>query len=83
MRLSEETIHLTPTDLSHHLACRHLTFLNLSCAKGELDRPHFDDPGVEVLQQKGLEHEAAYLDHLRSQGLEVVRLDQEALQENI
>ena len=62
------------TDLANHLACRHKTQLDLRCAKKELKRPQWDDPGVEVLRQKGEEHERAYRDHLAAQGLNVVEL---------
>ena len=71
MHFSDSGLTLSATDLARHLGCRHLTQLDLRRARGELDRPYRHDPAVEVLQQKGLEHERGYLDHLRGQGLRV------------
>ena len=56
------------TDLSNFLACRHLTLLSRRTALGGPRPRRFDDPGLEVLQQRGLEHEQAYLAHLRAGG---------------
>ena len=74
MHSSDSGLTLSATDLANHLGCRHLTQLDLRRTKGELDRPYRHDPAVEVLQQKGLEHEGSYLDHLRAQGLRVQKL---------
>lgn len=62
---------LSPTDLTKHVACAHITTLDLDA----LD--HGTSPGVAVddalnlVFAKGLEHERAYLDQLRAQGLVV------------
>ncbi len=62
---------LSPTDLTKHVACAHITTLDLDA----LD--HGTSPGVAVddalnlVFAKGLEHERAYLDQLRGQGLVV------------
>ena len=74
MHFSDSGLILSATDLARHLGCRHLTQLDLRRARGELDRPYRHDPAVEVLQQKGLEHERGYLDHLGGQGLRVQEL---------
>lgn len=79
MKLINDHICLSPTDLSQHLACRHLTTLNRLCAQDEINRPQLDDPGLEVLREKGLSHESAYLDHLRLDGLMVVLMDESQL----
>ncbi len=57
---------LSATDLSNFLACRHLTALDLSVALGKLRRPFNDDPLLELLWQRGLEHERAYVESLRA-----------------
>lgn len=61
---------LSPSDLTGHLACEHLTSLELLVARGEIARP---DPGddLKLLFAKGDEHEAAYLERLRADGLSV------------
>jgi predicted RecB family nuclease len=65
---------LSATDLTGHLACERLTALNLDAARGCLTRPVVDDPELELIRRRGDEHEAGYLEHLRSQGLRVVEL---------
>ena len=42
MRLDDHLV-LSATDLSNHLACRHLTALDLSAAMGQVKRPVFND----------------------------------------
>ena len=74
MKERHGTVYVSATDLANHLSCRHLTTLNLSLAKGEIDEPSWENPHLRVLQQRGLEHEKAYIDSLRSKGLSVVDL---------
>ena len=71
--MAELTLALSPTDLANHLACPHLTTLDLEVAMGSAKRPR----AVERhrgLRQRGLEHETAYVEHLRGSGLDVVDL---------
>lgn len=63
-----ENLSLTATDLSAHLGCHHLTQFSVRVKKGEIKRPFYDDPTLELLREKGNEHEKAYLEYLRSQG---------------
>ena len=65
----------TATDLAKHLACRHLTSLDLRAARGEIDRIYRNDPAVAVLVERGYRHEAAYLSYLKDQGCDVVQGD--------
>ncbi len=74
MRVSHSRVMLSATDLANHLSCRHLTQLELRRASGDLQKPYRSDPGLEVLRQKGADHERAYLEHLAAQGLRVVHL---------
>ncbi|MGD0401819.1 MAG: TM0106 family RecB-like putative nuclease [Candidatus Acidiferrales bacterium] len=69
MRATPGQIRLSATDLSNHLACRHLTSLDLSVARGERSAPEWNSPDLVVIQQLGLRHEAAYLRFLRDKGL--------------
>lgn len=55
---------LSATDLSNQLRCKHLTQLERKVGLGELKRPSYRDPSLDVLIQRGQEHEAAYVDHL-------------------
>src|SRR5262245_56221736 len=63
-------------DLTGFLACRHLTTLERLAAAGAVRRPHFEDPMLEILQERGLAHEGAYVEHLRAQGKRVVEIRQ-------
>jgi predicted RecB family nuclease len=54
-------IRLSATDVSNHLACRHLTELELSAARGERDLPKWESPDMKVTQELGLRHETKYL----------------------
>jgi predicted RecB family nuclease len=63
---------LSATDLVGYLYCDHLTELSLEVAAGLQPRPADDDPGLAVVQQRGIDHEHAYLARLRSDEVEVV-----------
>ena len=74
MRVTPDFIGLSATDLANHLACRHLTTLNLAAAQGILTPPSWRDPAIDVLRARGLEHERAYLECLKDFRLTVVEL---------
>jgi uncharacterized protein len=75
MRLrSDGTLQLSPSDLTAHLACAHLTTLGLRVARGEMERPRLESPHTDLIRRKGQEHEAAYLAGLEAQGRSVVRI---------
>jgi uncharacterized protein len=75
MRIAlEGTLRLSPTDLANHLACPHLTQLELRVVRRELERPHVVDPYGRIIMAKGNEHEAAHLARLEASGLAVVRM---------
>jgi len=75
MRLaSDGTLLLSPSDLSGHLACPHLTNLNLKVQRGEIERPRVDDTHGDLIRRKGDEHERAYLARLEAEGRSIVRI---------
>src|SRR5262245_51927552 len=74
MRLVAELLRLSATDLANHLGCGHLSRLELGVAEGLARRPHRNDPIVDLLMERGREHEAGYLKHLRAQKLGVVEI---------
>jgi len=78
MKLLNNHIRFSATDVANHLGCSHLTHLNRRSVKGELSPPVWNDPYLEVLQQRGFEHEAAYLDHLNQKyGYDIERIPEE------
>jgi predicted RecB family nuclease len=68
MRIAKQQLEISASDLAKHLACRHLTSLDLRAARGEINRPYWHDPAIAVLQERGFRHEAAYLSYLKDQG---------------
>jgi predicted RecB family nuclease len=73
-RVAALTFALAPTDLANHLACPHLTTLDLEVAMGTRKAPQVPSSVTEALRQRGFEHETAYVDHLRGSRLDVVDL---------
>jgi predicted RecB family nuclease len=63
------------TDVANFLACHHLLTLDRAQAAGEIKRPFFHDPGIELLRELGARHEQAYFRHLvDTQGLEIAEV---------
>jgi uncharacterized protein len=71
---SDGTLRLSPSDLSAHLACPHLTTLSLEVTRGRRERPHVDDTHLDLILRKGREHEAAYLSRLEREERSIVRI---------
>jgi uncharacterized protein len=74
MKVTSEAFFLSATDLSNHLSCAHLTQLNRLVALGKISKPTWYDPSLQILIQRGQDHEAAYVEHLKKQGLSVINL---------
>lgn len=68
MKFVSGNFYLSATDLSNHLGCQHLTYLNRRVALGEISKPTWYDPSLEILIQRGQEHEAAYVQYLQHKG---------------
>src|SRR3984885_3977131 len=88
MKANAGKIRLSASDVSNHLACSHLTALDLAVATGGLSAPKWHSPDAWVLQQRGMEHEKAYLSHLEAEGIAITDLreidnDEKALGETI
>jgi len=77
MKLVATHLDLSAGDLTNHMACRHLTTLNLAAAHGLLEQPPFRDPSLAALQARGLELEREYLETLRVQGLSISLPDED------
>lgn len=77
MRLDGNQVHSSATDLANHLGCHHLTSLDHRAVRGLLEPPKFIDPALEVLTERGLQHEANYATSLRDDGCTFVDLSDE------
>ena len=77
MQLDGSELRLSATDLASHLGCAHLTGLEGLAARRRAKRPDLRRPMLDLLIQRGLAHEKAYLDFLRDQHgvANVVELD--------
>jgi uncharacterized protein len=71
---SDGTLRLSPSDLSAHLACPHLTTLSLEVLREKREQPHVDDTHRDLIFRKGREHETAYLERLESEGRSIARI---------
>ena len=71
----EETIRLSASDLVNHLACTHLTELNHEVAADLRTAPGDWDPTLELLRERGLVHEQAYIRQLKDAGAQVTYID--------
>jgi len=72
MRIVDGKLALSPSDLANFLACRHRTGLDLAVAHGTMHRPELSNPYAAILADHGAQHERAYIDTLRAQGLSIV-----------
>lgn len=71
MHLASKEMRLSASDLANYLGCHHLTNLDIAVAQGNLKPPailqgELDE--LEALREKGLRHEAAYVEYLRGDG---------------
>ena len=77
MQRIEGELVLSPTDLTKHLACPHVTTLDLAALVGHAPRGHSPkstDDALNLVFSKGMDHERAYLQRLRQAGLEVTEI---------
>jgi uncharacterized protein len=66
------------TDLVGFLACEHLTALEMAGLAGLVKRPIRPDPELDLVRERGLEHENRYLATLEAAGRRVTRIEPDA-----
>jgi hypothetical protein len=76
MQLLDDQLIVSASDLNNHLACAHLTTLDLARARGELEVELERGADAELLARKGDEYEDRYLASLKDEGREVVEIAQ-------
>jgi len=74
MKQLSRVIRLAATDLGNHLACRHLTALDLQVAQGKRTEPEWAAGDLATIRELGERFEKDYLAHLSTQGLMVKSL---------
>ncbi len=63
------------TDLVGYLACEHLTALERAALAGLVTKPMREDRELDVIRERGFQHEARYLAELRDAGLNVTTIE--------
>jgi uncharacterized protein len=77
MKRVDGQLRIAATDLSQFAACPHATLQSLGVADGKRAKPpSYPDTSAKLLQERGHEHEAAYLASLRqTRDVEIVPMD--------
>jgi uncharacterized protein len=66
MKIIADRVRLSATDLANHVACPHLTALDLAVAQERLHPPEITAWLPASMQARGEAHERAYVEHLRA-----------------
>jgi len=73
MHATSVNVLLSATDLGRFLSCQHLTALDLAVAKGLRAKPPvYPDPALEILIERGIEHEKAFIEQERAGGKKTI-----------
>lgn len=75
MQKRGDTLLLSASDLVGHLNCSHLTGLDIAVANGTLAKPAVWDPLLELLWERGAQHEHGFVEHLTAQGLAITVIE--------
>ena len=71
MRIVDQRLMLSASDLMRFMGCAHATALDLARLRGEGPEPAADSEDAALLQARGDAHEAAFLDRLKTEGRRV------------
>lgn len=75
MKYKNNRIIYSPTDLSTHSSCRHLTQLNKLLARGEIAEPEvYVNRVVAMLKERGIEFERQHLQSIKDEGKRVLEV---------
>jgi predicted RecB family nuclease len=74
MKIINGDMRLTASDLSNHLACRHVTTLDLEVVLKGREEPKRTDPDLAVILERAARFEKSYLTQLMAEGLRVESL---------
>src|SRR5258707_4967336 len=69
MKFAGGELRLAATDVSNHLACRHLTNLELGVARGEREAPEWRAPDLRIIHGLSYQHKGLYLQALAASGV--------------
>jgi hypothetical protein len=75
MKITQGTIYLSASDLSAHISCKHVTWLNLQLVQKKIPSPPvYENPSLEALQQRGEEFEKKYIEKLKQEGKRIAEI---------
>lgn len=77
MRLLNDRLRYSASDVANFLLCRYLTGLDLASQHGLVQRPQVRDLMVEALAKRGEEHEARLVEEFETNGWSVLSLEEE------
>src|SRR5680860_209283 len=78
MKYKNNQIIYSPSDLSTHSSCKHLTQLNKQLARGEIADPEmYNNHVLLMLREKGIEFEASHLQKLKNEGKSIAEISNE------
>jgi len=75
MKVLNGQVALSASDLVGYLNCNHLSALDLDVVHGHREKPKHYDPLLELLKERGNQHEQAYLEHLQKGGFQYVCIE--------
>lgn len=77
MKIEHKKIIFSPSDLANHISCKHLTNLNKKAALGELKKQVYKNRVLDMLRERGVKFEDAFLQQLHSEGKNIVEINQD------
>ena len=79
MRMIDDALRLSASDLMRFKGCRHATTLDLRLIEAGDIAPCEDGEEAELLQKQGDAHELAFLDALKAQGRNIVEIPKDGI----
>ncbi|SFB59738.1 TM0106 family RecB-like putative nuclease [Algoriphagus aquimarinus] len=78
MKQTKQGLLYSPSDLSNHLSCKHLTQLNKLAAEGVLEKPFNNNRVLDLLREKGISFEDQFLEELKSEDKTVIEISRDS-----
>lgn len=78
MHLRDNKLTFSPSDLTNFMESRFVSFMDRLSVSGDsraTESQDAADEGMEIIRQRGLEHEKTYLDLLKNSGADVCEID--------
>lgn len=83
MKITNNQYSFVASDVSTYLSCKHATQLHKQYELEQKPVPHFHDPVLDVLIQRGAEHEKAYVQFLKGKNLSTTDSRRKSFEETV